>query len=87
MTGRTAEPQNLLLKYPALEAAERDVLVAWLRALDARTLVSLLSDSRTEQKLLAIRRREPELQQGDKDLLIWLVAVMTFLGLAAALSG
>ena len=83
-----ADPHRLLLKYPAVDAAERDALVAWLRSLDARTLVSLLADSRTERRLLAIPSREPELQQGGG---LWigvgLVILMTVLVLTAALVG
>lgn len=60
----TFEPEALLQRYPTVTPPERDALVQWLRTLDARTLVMLLADRRTERRLLALRAREPELQYG-----------------------
>ncbi len=80
----TTEPQSLLLRYPAVSAAERTKLIEWLRSLDARTLVRLLADGRTESKLLAIRSREPELQHLGYPLQAWLVALLIVLVVAAA---
>lgn len=64
MSPATLEPEALLQRYPTVTPRERDALVQWLRALDARTLVRLLADRRMERQLLALRAREPELQRG-----------------------
>jgi hypothetical protein len=84
MTIRTIEPHGLLLRYPEIDAAERTTLINWLRSLDARTLVSLLADTRTETKLLAIRNREPELQHHRITLGVWLLVLLIVVGIAAA---
>jgi hypothetical protein len=84
MTIRTIEPHRLLLRYPEIDAAERTTLINWLRSLDARTLVRLLADTRTETKLLAVRNREPELQHHGITLGVWLLALLIVVGIAAA---
>ena len=84
MTMQTYEPHGLLLRYPEIDAAERRTLINWLRSLDARTLVSLLADARTETKLLAVRNREPELQHHRVTFGVWLLALLIVVGIAAA---
>jgi len=84
MMTRTIEPHRLLLRYPEIDAAERNTLIKWLRSLDARTLVSLLADTHTESKLLAMRNKEPELQHHGISLRFWLLALLIVLGIAAA---
>lgn len=70
MSAVILEPEALLLRYPTVTPPERDVLVRWVRALDARTLVGLLADRRTERQLLALRAREPKLQGGGARLIL-----------------
>jgi hypothetical protein len=84
MSTRTIEPHRLLLRYPAIDPAERITLISWLRSLDARSLVVLLADSRTETKLLAIRKREPELQHGGIAWRYWVAALLIVAVIAAA---
>lgn len=82
MNAATFEPEALLRRYPRVTPPERDALVKWLRALDARTLVSLLADRGTERQLLAVRAREPELQRGGVRLTV-ATGVLLVLAMAA----
>ncbi len=84
MSNLVFEPEAALLRYPIVSPAERDDLVRWVRLMDSRTLVRLLSDRRTEQQLLALRSREPKLQDiGVRFILILGAPLLLLIFLAA----
>ena len=76
MTAVIFEPEAILLRYPTVTLPERDALVRWVRGMDARTLVGLLADRRTERQLLALRAREPKLQVNEVGLILPFCALL-----------
>lgn len=87
MSTAVFEPKAVPLRYPIVSPAEREALVRWVRALDARTLVGLLADRRTEQQLLAMRSREPALQVSRIRMILYigpLLILVSFVALQAA---
>lgn len=80
MISQTAPPPEPLMRYPRVDAAERNALHQWLHSLSSRDLVTLLADRRVKRKLTALKHDELVERGAHSSPYAWLVTVAILIG-------